>query len=394
MLPLNIPKVILKTGKDKPIRNRHHWIFSGAVAHLPQFEDGECLGVYSASEEFLGWAYFNRRAKILGRMISFDERSPKDSIHYHLNKALEMRKKLLDDRKTNAFRLVNGEGDLLPGLIIDCYRDVCVVQISTLGMQRWRGDVVEWLKQQLQPRSIYEKSLLPSRKEEGLENEQGALFGEVPAAEFEIMENGVRFNVSILHGQKTGFFLDHREMRQYIRGISGGKRVLNCFSYTGGFSVYAAVGGAARVDSVDISQPAVQTAQRNMALNGVDLTTHRFFATDVFAFLREQPLDYDIVILDPPAFAKKQKDVVAACRGYKDINRISMEKMPKGSILLTSSCSYHIDEALFQTVVFQAAVEAGRTVRIIGRHQMASDHPINICHPESDYLKSLVLFVE
>jgi len=389
-----IQRVLLKPGKEKPIHNRHHWIFSGAIACLPEFDDGDCLPVYSANEEHLGWAYFNRKAAICGRMVSFSEESPTEAVGRHLKAAVELRNGFFDPEKTNGYRLVNGEGDLLPGLIVDRYQDVLVVQISTLGMQKLIPIVMDWLTRHLSVKSIYEKSLLPSRKEEGLQDKQGTLYGEIPTGGVEIMENGLRFSVSILHGQKTGFFLDHREMRQQVRKLSQGKRVLNCFAYTGGFSIYAAAGGAAAVDSVDISAAAMQMAEHNMALNGLESSRHHFYAADVFEFLRERPLDYDLVILDPPAFAKRQKDVVAACRGYKDINRIAMEKMPAGSFLLTSSCSYHVNEELFQKVVFQAAVEAKRSVKIIGRHQMASDHPVNICHPESDYLKSLLLYID
>lgn len=387
-------KVSLKAGKDKPIRNRHHWIFSGAVAQLPSFEDGECLPVYDVEGEFLGQGYFNRQAKIVGRMLAFDATPIEEVLKLRLDSAWKLRQKLFSDGQTDAYRLVNGEGDLLPGLIIDRYQDVVVIQISTLGMQKLRPLIVEWLLGTLKPDSIYEKSLLPSRKEEGLGDEQGALHGKVPANEIIVSENGLKFAVSILHGQKTGFFIDHREMRLLVKNLAQGKKVLNCFAYTGGFSIYAASGGAVSVDSVDISASAMQIAQRNMALNGYESVQHHFYTADVFEFLREKPLGYDLVILDPPAFAKRQKDVVAACRGYKDINRVAMQKMPSGSLLLTSSCSYHVDEALFQTVVFQAAVEAKRVVKIIGRHRMAPDHPINICHPESDYLKSLLLYLE
>jgi 23S rRNA (cytosine1962-C5)-methyltransferase len=386
-------RVILKAGKEKPIHHRHHWIFSGAVATLPSFEDGECLPVYASTGENLGWGYFNRKAAIIGRMLSFDKTPPEEAIIRHLEAAMALRDALIDPQKTNTYRLVNGEGDLLPGLIIDVYHDVFVIQISTLGMRRWRPLLVDWLTKTFSPRCIYEKSLLPSRKEEGLPDEQGALFGEVPAKEVMILENGLQFLVSILHGQKTGFFLDHREMRRHVGSLAKGKRVLNCFAYTGGFSVYAAAGGAEIVNSVDISEAAMQMAKRNLELNGFLSSSNQFITADVFEFLRHDPLQYDLVILDPPAFAKRQKDVVTACRGYKDINRLAMEKMPVGSILVTSSCSYHVDSSLFQTVVFQAAVEAKRTVKIIERHRMALDHPINICHPESDYLKSLVLWI-
>lgn len=386
--------VVLKPGKDKAIRNRHHWIFSGAVSQLPEFQDGDCLEVQSADGNFLGWGYFNKKAKIIGRMISFDTTPPQEAIRNHLQAAIILRRSFFKGNATNAYRLVNGEGDLLPGLIVDQYHDVLVVQISTLGMQQLQSYLVEQLVDLLAPRCIFEKSQLPARKEEGLHEVQGVLYGKVPMHDVEISENGLRFAVSILYGQKTGFFLDHRDMRTLVKGLSENKRILNCFSYTGGFSVYAASGGATMVDSVDISTPAILSAEENMLLNGFSSSLYRFFAEDVFHFLRENPLDYDLVILDPPAFAKKQKDIVAACRGYKDINRIALQKMPKRSFLLSSSCSYHVNEALFQTVVFQAAIEAKRTVKIIGRHRMAIDHPINICHPESDYLKSLLLYVE
>lgn len=386
--------VTLKPGKDKPIRNRHHWIFSGAIQEAPKEMSGDCLQVRSATGDLLGYAYFNSKATISGRMISFGSEKPEEALYRNLSAAVDMREALFDLKQTNGYRLINGEGDQLPGLIVDRYHDTLVMQISTLGMHKLCPLVVDWLVKHLKPKNIYEKSLLPSRKEEGLTDQQGALFGEIPSSEIQILENGLRFSVSVLHGQKTGFFLDHREMRQEVRKLAKGKRVLNCFSYTGGFSIYAAAGGAASVDSVDISAHAMQMAEHQMKLNGFASEPHGFYVADVFEFLRERPLNYDLVILDPPAFAKRQKDVIAACRGYKDINRVAMEKMPKGSLLLTSSCSYHVDEALFQKVVFQAAVEAKRSAKIIGRHKIGMDHPINICHPESDYLKSLLIYLD
>lgn len=385
-------KVVLKPGKEKPLHQRHHWIFSGAIKDLPSFEDGEVMSVYSSEGEHLGSAYFNRKAKIIGRMLAFDKKSPEEAIKKQLDEAIALRRSFFQEKNTTAFRLVNGEGDLLPGLIVDKYGEVLVLQFSTVGMEKWKAWIVDYLVSALHPKCIFEKSNLPSRKEEGLGISQGLLYGQELTGEVEILENNLRFLVDIAQGQKTGFFLDHREMRKWIKELSANKRVLNCFSYTGGFSVYAAAGGASKIDSVDISSSAVQLAERNMSLNGFDKAG--FFAEDVFEFLRQKQLEYDVVILDPPAFAKKQKDVIPACRGYKDINRLAMQKMPAHSLLLTSSCSYHVNEALFQTVVFQAAVEAGRTVRIIGRHRMAIDHPINICHPESDYLKSLLLYLE
>lgn len=382
-------QVVLKRGKEKAIKNKHHWIFSGAILQAPSAMQGEILPVYTQDNELLGHAYFNSKAKIIGRMVSFGPRDPLESLRNALDAALRLRSELFKDGATTAYRLINGEGDCLPGLVVDLYADVCVIQISTLGMERLKPFVVDYLKEKISPRSIYEKSNLPSRKEEGLPEFSGLLFGQ-DRDRIEILENGLKFIVSVKEGQKTGFFLDHRLMREEIRHLAKDKRVLNCFSYTGGFSVYAAAGGASLVESVDISEKATILGDENALLNGYRLN---FISDDVFQYLRQNPLDYDLVILDPPAFAKKQKDIIQACRGYKDINRLAMQKMPRNSLLLTCSCSYFVDEGLFQKVIFQASVEAKRTVKIIGRHHLAGDHPINLCHPEGDYLKSFLLYI-
>lgn len=384
--------LVLKKGKEKAIINRHHWIFSGAVAKYPKVEDGAFVSVHSSEGQSLGWAYVNKKTSIVARMLSFDETPPLEVLRSALQAAIAMRKNIIDTRMTTAYRLVNGEGDAIPGLIVDRYADVLVIQLVTVGMDRLRQQIVDMLVELVKPAAIFEKSSSPARHEEGLEKQIQLLHGKMPK-ELNVIENGLKFVVQPEEGQKTGFFLDHREMRQWVRGMSHGKRVLNCFGYTGGFSIYAHAGGATKVDTVDISAPAIALAKVNMENNGASITQHGFFAEDVFEFLRKSPMDYQLVILDPPAFAKKKKDQVQACRAYKDINRVAMEKMPSGSILVTSSCSYHVDETLFQQVVFQAAAEAGRRVQIIGRHRQASDHPINLFHPESDYLKSLILYV-
>lgn len=387
-----IKKIVLKAGKEKALLNRHHWIFSGAVENLPAHLAGDILPVYSQNGTLLGSAYFNSQAKIFGRMLAFNNQHPLDAIEANLNAALKLRDHFFSSSMTTAYRLVNGEGDFLPGLIVDRYGSGIVIQISTLGMEKLKPYFLDYFQSKLKPSFIYEKSTLPSRKEEGLTPFEDILFGSLDQT-IEVLENGLKFLVSPQEGQKTGFFLDHREMREQVRHLSLNKRVLNCFAYTGGFSVYAASGGANRVDSVDISETAMQLAKKNAELNTFTIPM-QFIAEDVFQFLRQSPLDYDLVILDPPAFAKRQKDVIAACRGYKDINRIALQKIPSEGLLLTSSCSYFVDEELFQKVVFQAAIEAKRNVRIIGRHRLAIDHPINICHPEGDYLKSLLLYVE
>jgi 23S rRNA (cytosine1962-C5)-methyltransferase len=384
--------VILKKNRDKPIRQRHHWIFSGAVQSLPDFEDGDILPVMSSDGEFLGSAYFNRKSAIIGRMLCFDRTPPLKSIEQKLLEALALRRKLVEPR-SNAQRLVNGEGDGLPGLVVDRYGDVLIIQIATLGMEKLKPVILDHLIRALSPRSIHEKSDLPTRREEGLPEFEGHLYGE-KVESIEIQEHGLRFLVEIRGSQKTGFYLDLREMRMLVQSLAEGRRVLNCFCYTGGFSVAALAGGAASVDSVDSSEPAISLARRNLSLNGFSGGENRLVVTDVFEFLRREMPPYDFIILDPPAFAKKKTDIVPACRGYKDINRLALGKIQPQGLLLTLSCSHFVDESLFQQVVFQAAAEAGREVRIIQKHRLAYDHPINVYHPESEYLKGFLLYVQ
>jgi 23S rRNA (cytosine1962-C5)-methyltransferase len=390
---VTIPRAILFQGKEKAIKNRHHWIFSGAVKSLPElFENGSLLPVQSENGEFLGTAYFNTRSSIVGRMVSFDRTPPEAAVERSIESALALRLRFFDDQ-TTAFRLINAEGDGLPGLIVDRYGDVLVIQVATLGMDRLKPLVLEILQKKLTPRAIYEKSNLPSRREEGLEGFEGSLSGE-PIQTVQILENGLKFLVDIPRAQKTGFFLDQREMRRMVGLLAKDRSVLNAFSYTGAFSVYARRGGAVRVDSVDTSEPAIKLARQNLEINGLETEQNHFFVEDVFEFLRREGLSYDFIILDPPAFAKKKSDVVQACRGYKDINRLALQKIRPGSLLLTFSCSYFVDESLFQKVIFQAALEASRKARILQRHHLAFDHPINIFHPEGAYLKGLLLYVE
>lgn len=387
------PCVYLKPGKEKPLLNRHPWVFSGAIQSYPKdYIDGAIVAIRSSNGKHLASGYFNRNCSLAGRIISFGESPPLEQLKSNLDAAIKLRDSFIIPEITNAYRLVNAEGDSIPGLIVDRYADFLVVQIGTLGMESLKPWLIQYFEQKLKPTGIYEKSQLPSRNEEGLLPTEVLLRGSLPH-EIEIRENGLRFWVSVQQGQKTGFFLDHREMRQWVREISNGKRVLNAFGYTGAFSVNALAGGAKHVDTVDISEKAIETAKRNVAMNGFGEDCTCFHTADVFSYLREQSMNYDLVILDPPAFAKRQKDVVAACRGYKDINRLAMQRMPPHSILMTSSCSYYVDDALFQKVLFQAASEAGRDVKIIGTHRLAKDHPISLFHPEGQYLKSFLLYI-
>jgi 23S rRNA (cytosine1962-C5)-methyltransferase len=385
--------VILKPGKDKAVRNHHHWIFSGAVQTLPDFENGSLLPVRGADGTLLGQGYFNRNSSIIGRMVSFGQTAPEDALRRNVDEAIRLRSRFFDPAVTDAFRLVNAEGDLVPGLVTDLYGEVLVLQVATLGMEKLKPLVLELLVAAVKPRSIYEKSDLPARREEGLADFEGTIFGK-DVASVRILEEGLPFEVRLAHSQKTGFYLDQREMRKLVRGVARGRHVLNAFAYTGAFSVFALKGGAVRADSVDSSESAIALAQENFDLNALPSDSGAFFTANVFEFLREPGLDYDFIILDPPAFAKKKTDVVQACRGYKDINRLAIQKVSPRGLVLTSSCSHFVDEKLFRQVVFEAAQEAGRRVRILQRHRQAVDHPVNIFHPETEYLKGFLLYVD
>ncbi len=385
--------VVLKPGKDKAVRNRHHWIFSGAIARLPDFENGAILPVRSSAGDLLGHAYFNRNASITGRMVSFGKAVPEDAVRAGLVRAVALRRDFFDRSRTNAYRLVNAEGDGLPGLVADLYDDVLVLQVATLGMDRLKPLLLEIFDELVRPAAVYEKSDLPSRREEGLEAFEGPLRGNTPGR-VRIVEEGLAFWVDIAGSQKTGFYLDQREMRKLAGRLARGRRVLNAFSYTGAFSVHALAGGAARADAVDASASAIALAEENCELNGFGTGAGAFFTADVFEFLRASELDYDFIILDPPAFAKRKTEVVPACRGYKDINRLALRAVMAPGYVMTFSCSHFVEEGLFQQVVFQAAQEAGRRVRILQRHHQAFDHPVNIFHPETAYLKGFLLYVD
>ena len=385
--------VILKKEKEKILHQRHHWVFSGAIQSFPtSFKNGDLVPVFSFAKELLGYGYFNENASLCGRMISFGSADPHETLLQNIKNAITLRKMLFSESETG-YRLINGEGDLLPGLIVDYYNGHLVIQISTLGMEKLKQTVISHLTALLPIKGIYEKSLLPTRKEEGLEPYEANLFG-TQTDLVQINERGSKFLVNYVKGQKTGFFLDQREMRSLIGEHAKNKRILNCFSYTGGFSITALHHGAKYVHSIDISKEATELTKANLLLNQFDPEINRCITEDVTQFLRSATsLPYDIVILDPPAFAKKKHDVMNACKGYKEINRQAIQKMPTGSLLLTCSCSYHVDEDLFQKVVFGAASDANRSVKIISKHRLAADHPINLFHPEGNYLKSLLLYI-
>lgn len=393
---MNIKKVILKQEKERSILvNRHPWIFSGAIDQMSSdLANGDLAHVYSAKGEFLALAYFHTENSLSGRILSFEPKPVKEVLQERILQSWNLRKTLIDFSHTNCFRLINAEEDGLPGWIVDFYDGVLVMQVNTYGMEKLKPLLVEWLVSIVHPKTIYEKSTSSARLQEGLDFSEGLIWGEA-VSEVVVRENGIQFFVSIIGGQKTGFFLDQREMRKKIRELSNGRSVLNCFAYSGGFSLNALQGGAEKVTSVDICSKACQLNEKNTLMNGFSLDRHAVLEEDVFHFLKNASLsDYQLIILDPPAFAKKRQDLTSATKGYKQLNRLVLEQCSPNTLLLTCSCSYFIDEDLFQQILFQAASASKRNVKILLKHLQALDHPVSLYHPEGEYLKSFLLLVE
>lgn len=387
----------LKPGKEESVIRRHPWIFSGAIASLPSgLEEGELVTVTDSRGKVLGTGHY-QIGSIAVRMLEFDNGSlPDDFFQQRLQSAYDLRRSLGLIRPDNdCYRLVHGEGDFLPGLVIDIYGDTAVMQAHSPGMHYARGEVAEALTliPDTRIRNVYYKSdtTLPFKADLGQEN--GYLIGQYDGNI--ATENGLMFNIDWLKGQKTGFFVDQRENRRLLEKFSAGKRVLNMFCYTGGFSVYAMRGGALSVDSVDSSAKAVALTDANIALNFPDDPRHHSYTEDAFKFLNEmEPDRYDLIILDPPAFAKHRGAIKNGLIGYRRLNTRAFEKIKPGGILFTFSCSQAITREMFRLAVFSASVKAGRRVRILHQLSQPADHPIDIAHPEGEYLKGLVLEVE
>jgi 23S rRNA (cytosine1962-C5)-methyltransferase len=389
--------IVLKKGKERPILQHHHWIYSGAIDTFPENRKREeIFSVFSSEGKKLGLAALNPGRSIRAHMLAFGDETIEEALQQRIRNAVILRRLAFSPEQTNAFRLINAEGDGIPGLIVDAYDRILVMQIAHPALSLLRPLIEKLLIEEMNPAAIYEKSTSFLRKKEGLEEVRLLRFGEesVFMNALTIREHGLVYSVDIQKGQKTGLFLDQREMRELVRALARGKRVLNLFAYTGGFSVAALAGGAEEVVSVEISEKCRPLLEENLLLNGLDAKKHRFVCQDAFLFLKEEELNYDLMILDPPAFAKNRSSVPAAFRAYQELNRAVFTKAPNSSLLLTCSCSYQIDESLFQNILFQAARQAERPVRILGRHRQAIDHPISLYHPESSYLKSFLLYVE
>lgn len=392
-----LPRITLRPGKEKSPQRRHPWVFSGAIARKDKdLRDGDIVEVYDAQRQYLATGHY-QPTTIAVRLFSFEQRSiDRNFWSEKLLNAIEFRRKiLLPNPQTTMYRLVNGEGDGMPGLIIDVYGRHLVMQVHSMGMYRLRETLAELLTELIpDTQAICLKTAIETDDTEDVALDSGWIYGQ-PDKEVIASENGILFKIDILNGQKTGFFLDQRDSRAMVGELAKDRTVLNMFSYSGGFSLYALRGGAKHVDSVDISQKAIDLVEENVRLMGGDYAErHNAVCEDVFAFLDRMPDHYyDLIVLDPPAFAKHHRVKEQGIKGYRNINRKTMEKIRPGGLLFTFSCSQAISRDDFQTLVFSAAALAGKNVRVVRRLQHATCHPVSIFHPEGEYLKGLLLEV-
>ena len=388
----------LKRGKEESLDRFHPWVFSGAIAgDVPSdIAEGDVVGIEAADGRFIGVGHF-QIGSIAVRILDFANTEIDDAFFMkRLTEAFQLRQALnLARPDNNAFRLVHGEGDFLPGLVVDIYGPTAVVQAHSPGMHYARETIARQLVaiDGLGVRNVYYKSETTLPYKARLDPRNDYLIGKAEVST--AVENGLKFNIDWLRGQKTGFFVDQRDNRSLLESFSAGRRVLNMFCYTGGFSVYAMRGGAVAVHSVDSSEKAVHLTDENIAMNFPGDTRHKTYAEDAFKFLDAmKPGDYDLIVLDPPAFAKHRSAQRNALRGYQRLNHKAFEKIAPGGILFTFSCSQAVSREQFRLAVFSAAAQSRRKVRILHQLTQPADHPVNICHPEGEYLKGLVLYVE
>jgi 23S rRNA (cytosine1962-C5)-methyltransferase len=389
------PQLTLAPKRERSLINRHPWLFSGAMATAPEAEEGDVIQVVTPEGKPMALGFFAPQSQIVARLFEFDtpdiEELPSNYWAVKVQKAMRLRRSLMSHTpQTNCFRAVHAEGDELPGLIVDAYGEVVVVQALIKGTERVLPQIVEALQSEGFPH-IYLKTK-DNKHLEHLERGSGWLAGGIDGS-IQVEELGSKFLVDVVDGQKTGFFLDQRDNRALVKQYARGKRVLNAFAYTGGFSVTALAGGASFVRSVDISKDAIAMCERNVALNGFE-EHHASTVADCFDFLKQPLEEYDLIVLDPPAFAKTQKAKANAARGYKELNLKAFKQIAPGGLLFTYSCSQAIDTTLFQQIIFAAAADARRHIRILHHLTQAPCNPASIYHPEGEYLKGLALYVE
>jgi len=386
--------VQLKHGKDAPVKRFHPWVFSGAIVkQSPNLQDGDWVNVYSSRDEFLGTGHFHH-GSIAVKIISFQPIEDKVSFwENRIQNAWDLRS-ILPLKDTNCFRLIHGEGDGCPGLIMDLYKDVLVFQAHTIGMHRDRDEIIEAIKNVLgkKIKAIYDKSreTLPTEYAQSCTN--AFVFGEAKVP-YTVKENGISFSINWITGQKTGFFIDQRENRALLAQYAPGKSILNTFCYSGGFSLYALKAGASSVISLDASAKAIDLVNANIELNKMQELNHQSIVGETLPYLKANDDEFDIIILDPPAFAKSMNAKHKALQGYQKINELALRKIKKNGLLFTYSCSQVITRDLFYNMLVAAGIAVGREIQVIHQMTQSPDHPINLFHPESNYLKGFVLKV-
>jgi len=390
--------IILKKGKEKAALQRHPWVFSGALEKIKgKPEDGDVVKVFAFDNEFLAYGYFNSNSRVAVRLLEWDENQAIDKNWYEnrLKQAVASRQFILSE-ETNTCRLVFSEADFLPGLIVDKYADFLSLQILSSGIEKVKNDIVEILKTELNPKGIFDKSDATARGHEGLPVENGLLWGENPPEFLEVKENGIAYNINIAEGQKSGFYCDQRDNRRILASYTKGKKVLDCFSYSGGFSLNSLASEAKSIISVDSSALAIDTLKQNVELNNFDATKVTAIQSDVNKQLRafkESGELFDVIVLDPPKYAPSRSALDRAARAYKDLNRLGMLLLEKGGLLATFSCYGAVDIETFKQIVAWAALDAGKEVQIIKQFCQPEDHPVRISFSEGEYLKGLLLRV-
>lgn len=389
------PTITLRRGKEESLDRFHPWVFSGAIARLPEnLEEGDLVRIVTSDGRLIGVGHY-QIGSIAVRVLAFDDIEIDDAFYRtSIERAAALRRALGLQRPDNtAYRLIHGEGDFLPGLVVDVYGDTAVVQAHSPGMHYARHTLAQALVDVAGITNVYYKSETTLPYKARLDPVNDYLIGR--ATDCTALENGLRFNIDWLRGQKTGFFVDQRDNRSLLEHYSRGRRVLNMFCYTGGFSVYALRGGAVKVDSVDSSAKAISLTEANVALNFGPDAPHSAYAVDAFKYLDSTPEGtYDLIVLDPPAFAKHRNALRNALRGYQRLNAAGIAKVAPGGIVFTFSCSQAVSREQFRLAVFSAAAQTGRRVRILHQLTQPADHPVNIYHPEGEYLKGLILYVE
>ncbi len=416
-------RVYLKAGREKSVRNKHPWIFSGAIYSViessaatridhssqthteAELSSGASVApgcpveIYSRGGDFLALGYYNKNSQIACRVLTRERRNLDASFfESRIHGAWRLRQRVVDFSATDSFRLINSEGDSLPGLVVDKYANVLVTQFNTAGMAWWRPVIIRALVAMFNPTAVAERSDSPMRAEEGIAPFSGVHYGELSGPVIGAI-SGLKLSVSIQHGHKTGFYLDQAaNLSHFAKALEleppmAGKTLLNCFSYSGAFSVVGAKHGLHTV-SIDTSAPALSLARENFQLNQLDASAHEFVEADCFEYLRDCDSAPSVIVLDPPPFARRRSQVDSASRGYKDLHLHSFKKIAPGGLIFTYSCSQHVSRDLFQKIIFGAAVDANREVRILSHLTASPDHPVSVFHPEGEYLKGFLLYVD